>query len=92
MRAALPLMLMTILMCTGCGNRVSQDMFTYESLTKEDQAFIASQRTRQATGGATTLRKTPRWVYVEGVLVDTNNAQWVWNEGSPAQLIENKTP
>lgn len=69
------------LLCSGCGgNRVSQDMFTYQSLSGEDQVFVNEQRARQATGGATTKRKAPRWVYVDGVLVDTNNAEWVWED------------
>lgn len=67
-------------------------MFTYQSLNDQDRAFVNDQRTRQATGGATTKRKTPRWVYVEGVLVDTNNAEWVWQEGPRAPKDEIKAP
>lgn len=87
------LFLAMVLMCTGCGgNRVSQDMFSYQSLTKEDRVFFDEQRSRQATGGATTKRKSPRWVYIDGVLVDTNNAEWIWNEHSTNQAIETSAP
>ena len=73
-----------LVLSAGCGeNRVSQDMFPRQSLSAEEQAFIDQQRDRQATGGTITKKKSPRWVYLDGVLVDTNNAQWLWQEGSP---------
>ena len=88
-------LILTVIALTfsGCGgNRVSQDMFTYQSLPAEDQAFVSEQRTRKATGGATTRRKAPRWVYMDGVLVDTNNAEWIWQESSPTPKAEITTP
>ena len=76
-------MVLASLLVTGCSSRASQDMVTYNSLTQEDRNFVESQRNRTDTGGTTSLKKTPRWVYMNGALVDTNNAQWLWEEASP---------
>ena len=79
------------MLTAGCSSRASHDMISYDSLSAADQSFITAQRLRSPTGGTTTKKKTPRWAYIEGVLVDTNNAVWVWEEAGPiTQSVEFK--
>jgi hypothetical protein len=83
MRPIIPLFLCASLM-TSCGTRVSDDMFRHDSFDAGDQAEIDADRTRISTGGTDELVTQPRFVYLDGALVDTNRARWYWITGGLA--------
>jgi hypothetical protein len=67
----------------GCAARLSDDMFRLEEVDPRERALIVEDRTRQPTGGLTSLVPQPRFIYRGGALVDTNRARWYWIAGGP---------
>lgn len=83
---ALPILLTALAMSaavSGCAARLSDDMFRLDGIEPGDRAAIEQERGRVATGGTTALVRQPRFVYLQGALVDTNRARWYWIAGGP---------
>ncbi len=65
----------------GCAARLSDDNVRLDDLAPEERAAVEQDRRHQLTGGRTALVEQPRFVYLNGALVDTNRARWYWIAG-----------
>ncbi len=67
---------------TGCAPRLADDIFRLDGLAPPDRLAIEQERGRVPTGGTTSQIPQPRFVYLQGALVDTNRARWFWIAGA----------
>ncbi len=68
---------------TGCAARLSDDMFRLDELAPGERAAIEQDRRHAPSGGTTSVVQQPRFVYLQGALVDTNRERWYWIAGGP---------
>lgn len=75
-RLAVCVIAFVVMACGGCATRASRDDVSLSSLSDAEQELVLRYRNRPVGTQVLVLAASPRWIYRDGVLIDTGGTRW----------------